>query len=67
MCLIDYPIIFFGIEGHVALDRNPGPGYDTILLRLMCVDMCVRENVCYYVNNFPRYNVSGFDSNNIIH
>ena len=23
---------FFGSEGHVALDRNPGPGYDTLLL-----------------------------------
>ena len=23
---------FFGIRGHVALDRNPGPGYDTLLL-----------------------------------
>ena len=26
---------FFGSEGHVALDRNPGPGYDTLLLRLI--------------------------------
>ena len=24
-----------GSEGHVALDRNPGPGYDTLLLRLI--------------------------------
>ena len=23
---------FFGNKGHVALDRNPGPGYDTLLL-----------------------------------
>ena len=23
---------FFGIEGHVALDKNPRPGYDTLLL-----------------------------------
>ena len=23
---------FFGIKGHVALDRNLGPGYDTLLL-----------------------------------
>ena len=22
---------FFGSEGHAALDRNPGPGYDTLL------------------------------------
>ena len=26
---------FFGIEGHVALDRNPGHGYNTLLLRLI--------------------------------
>ena len=26
---------FFGSEGHVALDRNPGLGYDTLLLRLI--------------------------------
>ena len=26
---------FFGIEGHVALDRNPGMGYNTLLLRLI--------------------------------
>ena len=26
---------FFGSEGHVALERNPGPGYDSLLLRLI--------------------------------
>ena len=26
---------FFGIEGHVSTDRNPGPGYNTLLLRLI--------------------------------
>ena len=26
---------FFGSKGHVALVRNPGPGYDTLLLRLI--------------------------------
>ena len=26
---------FFGSEGHVALDRNPGMGYDTLLLRMI--------------------------------
>ena len=26
---------FYGSEGHVALDRNPGPGYDTLLLRMI--------------------------------
>ena len=23
---------FYGIEGHVALDINPGPGYDTLTI-----------------------------------
>ena len=27
--------VLFGIEGHVALDRNPGPGYNTLLLLLV--------------------------------
>ena len=27
-------VLFFGIEGHVALDRNTGPWYDILLLRL---------------------------------
>ena len=26
---------FFGSKGHVALDRNPGPGYNTLLLWLI--------------------------------
>ena len=26
---------FFGSEGHVALDRNPGSEYDTLLLRMI--------------------------------
>ena len=30
---------FFGSEGHVALDRNPGPGYDTLLLRMIQGDL----------------------------
>ena len=30
---------FFGSEGHVAPDRNPGPGYDTLLLRLIPGDL----------------------------
>ena len=29
----------FGSEGHVALDRNPGPGYDTLLLRMIPRDL----------------------------
>ena len=30
---------FFGSESHVALDRNPGPEYDTLLLRLIPGDL----------------------------
>ena len=30
---------FFGSEGHVALDRNPGPGYDTLFLRMIPGDL----------------------------
>ena len=30
---------FFGSGGHVALDRNPGPGYDTLLLRIILGDL----------------------------
>ena len=36
--LIHY-MCFYGSEGHVALDRNPGPGYDTLLLRLISGDL----------------------------
>ena len=32
-------VLFFGSEGHVALDRNPGPGYDTLLLRMIPGDL----------------------------
>ena len=27
--------MFLGSEGHVTLDRNPGPGYNTVLLQLI--------------------------------
>ena len=30
---------FFGSIGHVALDRNPGPGYNTLLLRMIPWDL----------------------------
>ena len=30
---------FFGSEGHVALDRNPGTGYHTLLLRMIPGDL----------------------------
>ena len=34
-----YIRVLFGSEGHVALDRNPGPGYDTLLLRMIPGDL----------------------------
>ena len=35
-----YPLkCFFGIKGHVALDRNPGSGYNTLLLQLIPGDL----------------------------
>ena len=33
--LIDPLEYFLGIEGHIALDRNLGPGYHTLLLQLI--------------------------------
>ena len=34
MVIIINPLeCFVGSEGHVAPDRNPGPGYNTLLLR----------------------------------
>ena len=30
---------FCGIEGHAALNRNPGPEYNTLLLRLIAGDL----------------------------
>ena len=30
---------FIGSDGHVALDRNPGPGYHTLLLRMIPRDL----------------------------
>ena len=37
--LINPLFCFFGSEGHVALDRNPGPGYNTLLLRMIPGDL----------------------------
>ena len=37
--------MFFGSEGHVALDGNSGPGYDTLLLRLIPGD---HLNACFH-------------------
>ena len=41
MYMIDLSIIIvlFGIGGHVALDRNRGPGYNSLLLRLIPGDL----------------------------
>ena len=32
-------IVLFYRKGHVALDRNPGPGYNTLRLRLILGDL----------------------------
>ena len=32
-------LCFFGSEGHVALDRNPGTGYDILFLRMIPGDL----------------------------
>ena len=37
--LINPFVCFFGIEGHVALHRNPGVGYNTLLLQLIPGDL----------------------------
>ena len=39
VCLFNPLKCFFGSKGHVALDRNPGPGYDTLLLRMIPGDL----------------------------
>ena len=36
---------FFGILFHVALDRNPGPGYNTLILWLILGDL---YSACYH-------------------
>ena len=46
-CYLHYSVLlwfnplycFFGIGGHLALDRNPEPGYNTLLLRLIPGDL----------------------------
>ena len=39
-CLIDQSIIvLFWQQVHVALDRNLGPGYNTLLLRMILGDL----------------------------
>ena len=32
-------VCLFAIDGHEAIDRNPGPGYNTLLLRLITADL----------------------------
>ena len=42
MIMINPLECFFSIKGHVAVDRNPGPGYDALLLQLIPGDLyCV--------------------------
>ena len=31
--------VFWGVDGHSAIDRNPGPGYNTLLLQLIPWDL----------------------------
>ena len=45
--LIHYNAAFFGSEGHVALDRNLGPGYDTLLLRMIPVHFPIDSSTHY--------------------
>ena len=45
-CMMINPLeCFFSINGHVALDRNPGPAYNTLILRLIPRDLL---NACLY-------------------
>ena len=40
VCVLINPLeCFFGIDGHVAVDRNPGLGYNILLLRLIPGDL----------------------------
>ena len=39
VCLFNLLECFFGSEGHVALDRTPGPGYNTLLLPMIPGDV----------------------------
>ena len=41
MIIINPLQLFYGIESHVALDRNPEPGYNTLLLRLIPGDLYI--------------------------
>ena len=44
--------VLFGSEGHVALDRNPGPGYNTLLLRLIPGDLL---SACPHIDSSTHY------------
>ena len=43
-------VYFFCIKGHVALDRNLGPRYDTLLLRLIPGDL---QSACPLIHTLP--------------
>ena len=51
--LIHYSAIF-SIQGYVALDRNPGSGYDTLLLRLIPGNLYC---VCPHKQFYTLYNI----------
>ena len=53
--LINPSECLFDMENHVALDRNLGPGYNTLLLRLIPVDLYS----AYSLRQF--HTLSGFD------
>ena len=44
LVLIHYSA-FFCSEGHVALDRNPQQGYDTLLLRMIPGYKTKKQNI----------------------
>ena len=40
-----YYSVFIDSKGHVALDRNPGPGYNTLLLWIIPWDLLVHVSI----------------------
>ena len=43
---IDYPLeCFLVIKGHATLDRNPGPGYNTLILCIILQDFTLHVNI----------------------
>ena len=51
---------FFGIESHVALDRNLGPGYNTLLLQLNPGEInCACPHGQFHTQFLPALNTVG--------